>query len=223
MTGRARTSDYGNQFIGIYGACNDKLALIGINCSPKLERACKDALAADVIRLSISSSGLIGIYCALNSNGAIVPSTIEQSELKLLKKMGLRTHKVKGRFTACGNNVLANDKGAVVNPRIPRSEVKKISECLGVEAVQMKIADYNTVGAICEATNSGFLAHTRTSEEELEKLKSILKVQGAIGTANMGIPFLGLCIIANSRGYVVGEKTTGFELGRLEEGLGFID
>ena len=47
--------------------------------------------------------------------------------------------------TAFGNLILANDKGAVVDPRFKPTEIKVISEALGVEAVPIG----NRWSAVC--------------------------------------------------------------------------
>ena len=60
--------------------------------------------------------------------------------------------------TAYGNLVLANDKGAVVDPRFKENEIKKISEALGVEAVPTEIAGLPYVGSLAVATNKGVLS-----------------------------------------------------------------
>ncbi|VVC03937.1 Translation initiation factor 6 [Candidatus Burarchaeum australiense] len=220
--GRAKTSDYGNQFIGIYGVCGEHKLLLGTPCSSKLENACREALDVEVHRMTVDGSGLLGIFCAMNSNGIIVPEQASTSEKAAFKKLGLNVHVLKGRLSACGNNLVINDKGGVANPEVPAAELKKIGECLGIELVSTRIAGYPTVGAACMATNKGFLAHTKTSAAELEMLEGALKVKGAIGSLNVGMPFVRLCALVNSKGYVVGESTTGFEMGRLEEALDFI-
>ena len=40
-----------------------------------------------------------------------------------------------------------------------------------------------------------------------------------IGTINHGVPFIGSGLVANSKGALVGDLTTGIELGRIEEAL----
>ena len=50
--------------------------------------------------------------------------------------------------TAYGNLVLANDKGAVVDPRFKEADIKQISEALGVEAVPTEIGQLPYVGAL---------------------------------------------------------------------------
>jgi translation initiation factor 6 len=218
---RLLASDFGNPFIGLYCACNDKLALLGPSVSPKFEDACKKALGVEVHQATVSGSNLLGLFCTMNSNGIIVPEQVEKQELKHFKELGLEVHVLRGRLNACGNLIAANDKGAVAHPLIEKADLGKISDCLGVEVVPIAIAGYATTGACCIATNKGFAAHNRASEEELQLLESALKVKGTIATANMGVSFLRPCVVANSHGYVAGAKTSGFETSRLDEGLGF--
>jgi translation initiation factor 6 len=78
------------------------------------------------------------------------------------------------------------------------------------------------VGALAVVTNNGMLAKTSVTDEELASLEGIFKVKGAVGTANMGVPFVGLCMLANKHGFVAGELTSGYELNRIDEAFGFI-
>jgi translation initiation factor 6 len=48
-------------------------------------------------------------------------------------------------------------------------------------------------------------------------------VRADIGTVNYGAPLVGSGLVANGSGYVVGEDTTGPELGRIEDTLDYID
>ena len=70
--------------------------------------------------------------------------------------------------------------------------------------------------------NGGFLAHYKTGEEDMAALRDALRVHGSKGTVNTGTGFVSYGVIANSKGYVAGESTTAFEMGRLEEALGLI-
>ncbi len=51
----------------------------------------------------------------------------------------------------------------------------------------------------------------------------MLGVPADIGTINYGGPLVGSGLLANAHGYVVGQETTGPELGRIEDALGYID
>jgi translation initiation factor 6 len=55
----------------------------------------------------------------------------------------------------------------------------------------------------------------------MDLLRETLHVPVAITTANYGSALVGACMVANSKGAVVGSKTTPIELGRIEEGLGY--
>jgi len=146
--------------------------------------------------------------------------------LKLTKKgsrkLKVDIKKVPGKYTALGNHVLANDKGAIVNPDLPSETSDLIEETLDVPIRKSTIAGLKNVGASGVATNEGVLLHPETNEEELEIIEESLEVQGDIGTASSGVKYPGTCVVANSNGALTGENTTGPELGRIENALGFI-
>jgi translation initiation factor 6 (eIF-6) len=158
----------------------------------------------------------------MNSNGIAVPSFCSQGEISLFRKQGLNVATIPGAFCAAGNNIAANDFGAVANPRLPPQEAGKISDCLGVEVVCQQIAGYSTAGSCVLATNKGFAAHNHATEEELKELRSILRVSGFNCTTNAGVAFVPLGAVANSESAVFGESCTGFEAGRLSEALSLI-
>jgi translation initiation factor 6 len=72
------------------------------------------------------------------------------------------------------------------------------------------------------ATNKGVLAHPKATEAELAKLDEMFDVPVNIGTVNYGSPLVGSALLANTKGYVVGTESTGIELGRIEDSLGFV-
>jgi translation initiation factor 6 len=179
-------------------------------------------LGCEVLKATFSGSGLAGIYVCINKHGAVLPSFCSREEIEPFKSRGLEVYLLPGRFSAAGNNIAANDFGAVANPEIPPDVSRGISDCLGVEVSKMRVAGYLTVGSAVIATNKGFAAHNRASEEELKELQSILRVSGLNCTLNTGVPFVSIGAVANSRAAVVGEASTGFEAGRLSEALSLI-
>ncbi len=216
-----KTSNHGNPHIGLFARASDSLVAVDVTAAPKLFSAI-ESLGVPVVKASFGGSGLAGIYLAMNSSGAVVPSFCEKHEIALLRSHGLNVISLPGEFCAAGNNIAANDFGAVINPQIPKTVAKRISDCLGVEAVGRRVAGYLTVGSAVVATNKGFFAHNRCSEEELKELGRILRVQGINGTLNTGVASVGLGIVANSRAAVFGEACTGFEMGRALEGLALV-
>ena len=97
--------------------------------------------------------------------------------------------------------------------------ITQIEDALDVEVMRGTIAGLKTVGSAAVITNRGGICHPKVKDEELEFLNSLFKIDIVLGTANYGTPLVGACIIANSKGAITGNTTTGIELGRIEDGL----
>jgi len=218
----ARTAFEGNPFVGIFAKTNDRLTLLPKAATEKFKGVCSEVLKTQVITASIANSDLLGMFSAMNSNGIVLPSMAYESEVGSLREAGLNVAVIDERRTALGNNILVNDYACMINPELSAESAKSISDCLGVEVVKGTIGGYNTVGFAAVVTNKGILTRTNVTDEEFSSLEEFFKVKGAVGTANMGVSFVGLCMLANSNGAVVGETTSGFELSRIDEAFGFI-
>ena len=217
--GSAKANFYGNPYVGLYTVANDSICLTARNTSEKNMRLLEKSLEADIKKASINNTGLLGIYVVMNKNGIIVPSLTSDKELEVFDSLGLNVYITEEKLNASGNNISVNDKGGIINKEISVAERKKMSECLGVELIPMDIQGYSVVGSVCSATNKGFIAHNNITENEMKKLESIFKVKGINSTANLGSYFVGISMVANSKGCVVGNLTTGVELQRIQEGL----
>ena len=213
---------FGNPWVGMFIKTNDEKTFVPLDTHDKLINKISENLKTEVIRLYIAGSNLLGLYIAMNSKGAVLPSIASDEDIAITKKSGLNVHVCKDKNNAYGNNILVNDYGAVFNERLDKSEVKNIEDALGVEAFSGTIAAYTTVGSACIANNEGFLAHFAASETELLNIKEKLKVNGGKGSVNMGVGFIGYGVVANKHGYLAGEQTSAFELGRVEEALGYL-
>ncbi|HIH23229.1 TPA: translation initiation factor IF-6 [Candidatus Micrarchaeota archaeon] len=213
---------YGNPWVGMFAKTNNSITIVPVDAQDKMVDIITERLGTSVIKTSIAESNISGLYCVMNSNGMVVPNITTNEEMSFLKNSGLNVYRSKEIQNAHGNNIVVNDKGGLVSDRIEHAEVLKMQDALGVELVQMQIAEYHTIGSCCIATNKGFLTHFKTSEEEFSAIESALKVRGSKGTANMGTGFVTLGVIANDKGYVAGAATSAFELGRIEEALGLI-
>ena len=218
----AKAAIEGNSFLGIFAKTNDSLTLLPKNSSEKLKKTCSEVLKTQVVTASVSNSNLIGIFSAMNSNGIVLPASLYDYELDEFKHAGLNAAVFADKSSAFGNNILTNDSACIVNPAMTNKSIKCIADCLGVEVVKGTVGGYKTVGASAVVTNQGLLAKTSVTDEELASLEGIFKVKGAVGTANMGVSFVGLCMLANKHGFVAGELTSGYELNRIDEAFGFI-
>ena len=214
---------WGNSFVGMFARANDKVILVPPNTPEKFDEKCAETLGVKVAHVTVCSSNLAGLFSAMNNNGVILSALAEREEAKRIGKLGVECDILKGRFSAAGNNILVNSRVAIVNPLMDSVDIKIIEDCLGVEVIGRTIAGYETPGSVGVVTDSGLLLHQAVEEDELKEIEEIFKVKGTAGTANMGTPFVGLCIVANSKGYLCGEATSGFEMAKIDEGLGFIE
>ncbi|MFA4640762.1 translation initiation factor IF-6 [Pyrococcus kukulkanii] len=215
-------------YLGVFGVATDRVVLIREGLQEKKLDVIREVLKVPVIEASIMKSRIIGILAAGNSNAIIVPWYIWDTELEEIKgkfkEYGIDTEIVpfETKYTALGNLVLANDKAALVSTKFSREEAKKIGDILGVEVERGVIAGLHAVGSAGVVTNKGGLVHPEASDEELKWLSELFKVDVYVGTANMGVPYVGSCMLANSNGVVVGHLTTGPEIVKIEEALGLI-
>ncbi len=215
-------------YLGVYGFATDRVAVIREGLGEKKLATLREVLKVPLIETSVMKSRIVGIFVAGNSNALIVPWYIWDAELDFinaqLREYGIDMEVVpfQSRLTAFGNLILANDKGALVSKDFTREEARKIEDILGVPVERGVIADYTAVGSVGVVTNKGGLVHPEATDEELEWLSDLFKVDVYVGTANMGVPFVGSCMIANSHGVVVGHLTTGPEIVKIEEALGFL-
>ncbi|HYM39647.1 MAG TPA: translation initiation factor IF-6 [Thermoplasmata archaeon] len=208
----------GNPFIGVFCAASEDLLLLDPATPKPAVHSIGEALGVRPIPTTVAGSTVVGSLVAMNSNGILTSPFIEESEAETI---GTPVYPLPHRLSAVCNNVLCNDHGAVVHPGYDDDALEVISGALGVPATRGTIAGVRTVGAVAVATNKGVLCHPHARPGEMEVLKEILHVPVAITTANYGSALVGACMVANSKGAVVGSKTTPIELGRIEEGLGY--
>jgi len=203
----------GSASIGVYSLANDRFVVI-----PKmvpLEKAEQTAewLRVKLVHTSISGSVLAGALACANSNGILLPNSVRDEELVAIKSAFEGSITImETKKTAYGNLVLANDKGAVVDPRFKEPEIRQIADALGVDAVPGEIAGLPYVGSLAVATNKGVLAHPMLTVEEKKILEDVFKVPVDVGTINCGIPYVGTGLIGNTHAAVAGSMTTGPEM-----------
>jgi translation initiation factor 6 len=211
-----------NPNVGIYCRTNDKVVFLQQSLLKRTKQLVGDVLGVKVVELCIADSTIIGSLLTCNSHGAIVPATANKETLNLIEQQGLQVFPIKDIINAAGNDILTNDHGALVHPDLKTATVKKISDILGVPVEKGTIASLGTVGMAAVVTNKGCLCHPKTTEEEKKQLEKIFDVDVMIGTVNHGFPMIGSGLVANSNGALIGNKTTGIEMGRIEEALGFL-
>jgi translation initiation factor 6 len=207
------SSIVGSVSIGVYSLATDRVVIVPKVVPLKKAERLGAWLKVNLIHTAVGGSVLVGALACANSNGILLPNFVREEEFKAIKSAFEGNIAVMDtKKTAYGNLVLANDYGAVVDPRLKELEIKQISETLGVEAVAGEIAGLPYVGSLAVATNKGVLAHPLLKDEEKKLLDEVLKVPVDVGTINCGIPYVGIGLICNRYTAVAGSMTTGPEM-----------
>lgn len=199
--------------IGVYISVNDKTILLPMGfAKTKAEKLAK-YLGVDYLFTSIANTRLIGALCIMNNKGILLPKTAYQNEYDFIKKESdLEVGVLDSKLTALGNVICANDKGAVVSPWLSKEDCQTISDVLGVETIQKKIAGFNQTGVVMVANNSGAAIHPEADEEDMKTFSNLLGVKIEQSSINNGIPYVSSGILANNNCIIVGSLTTGPEI-----------
>ena len=215
----------GDPNIGLYCVATDKYAIMGEEISKTKLKLLKEVLNVPIITSKIYGTPFIGIFCVANSNTVLVPDIIFEDEFEnLTKKMkGIaEVKKIKTFKTALGNNILCNDKIAILSQEFSESESKVIQSALSVKTKNLKLAEGDVPGSYGILTNKGGIFGSIVQNSELKVSEKLIGFELGVGTVSTGSSIMGSGIIANSNGFLVSSNSTGFEMGRIDESLGFI-
>ena len=217
------TDLFGSASIGVYLLATEKMVIVPKFVSIKKAERMAEWLKVKLVHTNIGGSILIGVLACANSNGILLPHFVKDEEIEAIKAVfDGNVTVMETKKTAYGNMVLANDYGAIVDPRLKQSEIRKISDTLGVEAVPGEIAQLPYVGSLAVATNKGVLAHPLLKDSERKLLEDVLKVPVDVGTVNCGIPYVSTGLICNSHAAIAGSLTTGPEMFIIGHALGVV-
>lgn len=205
---------YKSPNIGLFVKTNDRLMILPFGIPSTKTAKFLEYLQIDKeIFGSIAGTRLIGAMAVMNNNGILVPFTALDEEITILRQAsGLMVERLKTKFTAIGNLISSNDKGAIISPLFENEVFKQVQEVLDVPTNTMTVAGYGQVGSAIVATNQGAAVHPKASDDEINNISDILKVPVEPVTVNGGIPFLSYGMLVNSKSVIVGSSTSGPEL-----------
>jgi len=212
-----------NPNVGVFCRANDSVGFVQKGLLKRIKKKIVETLDVKLVELSIADASIIGSLLAMNSNGVVVTDFADAEAVQIIKDQGFDVCVISDKINAAGNDVLANDNGALVHPNLKDSTIADIEKTLGVPVKPGTIASLKTVGMSAVVTNKGCLCHPKVSDEEKRILERVFDVNVMIGTVNHGSPVIGSGLVANTKGAIIGNMTTGIEMGRIEEALGFLD
>ena len=199
--------------IGIYINTNDDFVLLPMGFAQNKAEKLGEYLKAEVVYGSVANTRLLGALMVMNNNGILLPKTAYIDEYEFLKKeTKMEIGVLDSKYTALGNVICANDKGAIVSPWLSKEDCNTIEQVLGVEVLQKRIAGFNQVGAVMVANNSGAAIHPEADEEDMKEFANIMGVRVEQTTINNGVPYVMSGILVNDNTVVVGSMTSGPEI-----------
>ena len=208
----------GRSVVGVFLIVNNSYILYPPTLlKPQLKKF-KTVFEEPFYPLTINNSHLLGVYSASNKYGIIVPHVIREDEFNNLKSYVNDSSNIgvlKSIDNAFGNLILCNDKGAIISSLLENYK-SEIEDILNVETVIYEFANYYLPGSISLANNYGCLVHPLSTDEEIQYISSILKVDEVdVSTVNRGVPYLRSGAIVNDKSGIFGIYSTGPEMMRI--------
>jgi translation initiation factor 6 len=215
-----KTELFGRSLIGAFLEVNNSFVLYPSSLNKSDLNKLKEIFNVPCYSFTVNNSKLLGIYSASNENGLILPHIIRDDEVESLRENlkeeanSIHIEALKSRDNAFGNLILCNDKGAIISSLL-RPFKKTVEDVLGVETVIYDFAGMILPGSIGLANNNGCLVHPLATDEDIEYISSVLKVETDVSTINRGTPYLSAGAAVNDKFGVFGSQTTGPEMMRL--------
>ena len=216
----AKTTILGNSSLGVFALSTEKYSVVPFGLKEKTITTIIETLDVQIIQTTISNSVLVGTLAVGNSDTLFLPSNASEKEFRTLKSsLGETTEiiEVNSKYTALGNLIAFNDKGAIISEIFEKGAQKQIQDVLNIEVTTGSLLGSPLVGSMIMSTNRGSLVHPLLSEEEINEISSIFKVRTDVCTINRGVPYPRTGILANSKGAVIGSDSTGPESMRIFE------
>jgi translation initiation factor 6 len=212
----------GDPNIGVFSRVLGNIAIIPPESPEDYRQALIRALNVELVETTVQGSTIIGSLVAGNSRGIVMSGLATDNEIAILEK-----HRnillLKDSMNAAGNIIMANDTFAAVHEDMPSELAHEIGEFLEVEVIHLTLGGVKTVGMAGVATNKGIIVHPRATPHQIARLEEVAKIPVGTGTINMGSALVGTGLLVNETGYIAGNATSGFELGRIEDVFGFLE
>ena len=212
----------GDPNIGVFARVLGDIAIVPPESTEEFKTAVRNALEVTLVETTIQGSAIVGSLVAGNSRGVVVSGLATEEEIDLLAKYR-EVLLLNESMNAAGNVIMVNDTFAAVHEDMPTDLARAIGEFLEVEVIHLTLGGVKTVGMAGVATNKGVIVHPRATERQIALLEEIAKVPVGTGSINMGGALVGTGLLVNEKGYLAGNATSGFELGRIEDVFGFLE
>ena len=208
--------------IGVFVKLTNTYCLAPPGGSAAFYAALEQNTSVPITKMSLAGTRIIGKISAGNSNGLLVPSITDETELKRLRKSlpeSVNICKLDERLSGLGNCIVCNDKIGIIHPEIDYENEEIIADTLGIEVYRAEIDGDGLIGSYCVLNNYGGLLHPLVSEDDDEVLSQLLDIPLYPGTVNNGSGVISAGLVANDSLGLTGISTTPSEVLAIERAL----
>lgn len=217
---------HGDPNVGLHGLATNRFCLVGRCATEEQAAEIEKVLKVPVFRVGLYGTDLVGLFAVATCNSVLLPDIIFPNELEKLKKelaeVAAKVYTIKTEHTALGNGILINENHGIISTVYDKKAVAQIKKAFpDVKFEQFDIAGLSIPGSLGKVTVAGGVFSPNISDSDIKKIEKIFGFEIGLGTVNMGNPFVSSGIIANSNGMIMGSMSSGYEISRIFESLGF--
>ena len=107
---------YGGPNVGIYAQANNEHVFLPRGFAKTKAEHIEKYLGAVAEYVAVANTRLIGTMMVMNNKGALLPNICTGEEIEFFKeKSGLNVGVLSTKYTALGNMICVNDKGAALH------------------------------------------------------------------------------------------------------------
>jgi len=205
----------GNSEIGAYVRLTNKYIIVGKAHKSNVIDFFREHFTCPVVETTINTIKTVGVLCAGNSKGLILPDTCTDQEMMHIRNSlppEIKVVRITERLNCLGNVILCNDYACIVSPEIEDENIKIIEETLGVPVYKHLIGKESLVGTFAVLNNQGMLTGPHVTADEQRELSELLGVRVIAGTINCGGGAIGGGIVANDWAHISGSNCTNVEI-----------
>ena len=217
---------HGDPNVGLHGLATEKFCLLGRCVNEKQSAEIEKVLKVPAFHVGLYGTDLIGLFAVATHSSILLPDIVFPNELKKIReemsKTNVKVHTLKTEHTALGNNILINENRGIISTVYDKKSAEQIKKAFpDVKFEQFDLSGLTIPGSLGKVTSKGGIFSPNISDAEIKKLEKLFGFEIGLGTVNMGNPFVSSGIIANSNGVIVGSMSSGYEISRIFESLGF--
>ncbi|KAK8963939.1 Eukaryotic translation initiation factor 6-2 [Platanthera guangdongensis] len=208
--------------IGHFSKLTNAYCLVTNEASENFYSVFEGELAGDIpiVKTSLANTSIIiGLLCAGNKNGLLVPQETNDQEIQHLRN-NLPDQVVVKRIEVeplnLGSCISCNDYIALMHPDLEPEIEELIADVLGVDVFKRTVDGEDYVGNYCVFNSKGGLVTRRTSFKERNELSELLQVPVVAGTVNKGKRIISGGLMVNDSTAFCGLRTTATEISVIE-------